>query len=268
MLVSIKPSSSATLLPLPPLSQNWYYHFSLFRPCGPCDEAESRPCICCCLCTCDWLAFWLPGFDLRFPCVLIYIVCLGTLVPIGTSEVRCRSCSILCWCSDLCWFIHFWFTGSVLHLLADLISYNIVVPVAGIILVLNYFGIKLDPWFLACCLLYYLLSVGPYVCAIMLIWFLPVCLLLDLMLTLDAPCACDFVLGTGLFELIGLWPLYRLCLVYLLLFCWLLMPLWSPCCLVMFLSPCYTSTSEVGESCCCCCLAVVCWMLGYLNLLC
>jgi hypothetical protein len=42
------------------------------------------------------------------------------------SEVRCRSCSTLCWWSDLGWFIHFWFTGSVLHVFADLISYNIV----------------------------------------------------------------------------------------------------------------------------------------------
>jgi hypothetical protein len=101
--------------------------------------------------------------------VLISIVCLGTLVPIGTSEVRCRSCSTLYLCSDLCWFIHFWFTGSVLHLLVDLISYNNVVAVAGTILVLSYFGIRLDPRFFPCCLLYYLLSAGSYVCAIMLI---------------------------------------------------------------------------------------------------
>jgi hypothetical protein len=44
-------------------------------------------------------------FDMCFlwvPCVLISIVCLGTLVPTGTSEVRCRPCTPLCCYSDLC----------------------------------------------------------------------------------------------------------------------------------------------------------------------
>jgi hypothetical protein len=44
---------------------------------------------------CDMCSLWVP-------CVLISIVFLGTLVPTGTSEVRCRPCTPLCCYSDLC----------------------------------------------------------------------------------------------------------------------------------------------------------------------